>query len=88
MKKRVLGLIRDESGATAVEYGLIAAMIALAVVGGMGSITEALQAILEKIAAANTGLNPSQGPPARATANPERQVSAPGLGRDEWTDHG
>jgi pilus assembly protein Flp/PilA len=55
VKKRVLGLIRDESGATAVEYGLIAAMIALAVVGGMGSITEALQAILEKIAAAFQG---------------------------------
>lgn len=55
MKKRVLGLIRDKSGATAVEYGLIAAMIALAVVGGMGSITEALQAIFEKIAAAFQG---------------------------------
>jgi len=55
VKKRVLGLIRGESGTTAVEYGSTAAMIALAVVGGMGSITEALQAIFEKIAAAFQG---------------------------------
>ena len=40
MKHRVLRFLSDESGATAIEYGLIAAGIALAiiaVVNGLGS---------------------------------------------------
>lgn len=30
----VKGLVRDDSGATAIEYGLIAALIAVAIIGG------------------------------------------------------
>jgi pilus assembly protein Flp/PilA len=40
LKKRMLGFLRDESGATAIEYGLIAAGVALAiitVVNGLGT---------------------------------------------------
>ena len=40
MKKLVLGFLRDDSGATAIEYGLIAAGISIAivaVVNGLGS---------------------------------------------------
>ena len=40
MKERVLKFLRDESGATAIEYGLIAAGIAVAiitVVSGLGT---------------------------------------------------
>lgn len=35
---RILKLIRNESGATAIEYGLIAALIAIAAIGAMQSI--------------------------------------------------
>ena len=34
--------IRDESGATAIEYGLIAALIAVAAMAAMGSLGEEL----------------------------------------------
>ena len=31
-------LVRDESGATAIEYGLIAALIAVAIIGGASTV--------------------------------------------------
>jgi pilus assembly protein Flp/PilA len=37
-----LGLFRDEKGATAIEYGLIAALIALALVVGAGTLGTSL----------------------------------------------
>ena len=39
----ILKLLKDESGATAIEYGLIAVLIAIAIfsgVGGVGSIVD------------------------------------------------
>ena len=36
-------LIRDEAGATAIEYGLIAALIAVAAIAAMGSMGAELQ---------------------------------------------
>ncbi|TWH27258.1 MULTISPECIES: Flp family type IVb pilin [unclassified Aminobacter] len=38
MSKIIARFINDESGATAIEYGLIAALIALAIVAGAGSL--------------------------------------------------
>ena len=35
---KILKLIRNEKGATAIEYGLIAALIAVAAIGAMQSI--------------------------------------------------
>ena len=35
--KRLFGIVTDERGATAVEYGLILALIFLAMVGAVGS---------------------------------------------------
>ncbi len=34
MKKFVSRFVKDESGATAIEYGLIAALVALAIISG------------------------------------------------------
>lgn len=34
--------LRDETGATAIEYGLIVAVLSLAIVGGVGSAADAL----------------------------------------------
>lgn len=37
--------LTDERGATAIEYGLIATLIALAIVGGVGRFADSLQAM-------------------------------------------
>ncbi|QPC86549.1 Flp family type IVb pilin [Mesorhizobium sp. NBSH29] len=48
---------KDESGATAIEYGLIAALIALAIMVGAGLIGDQLKLTFDKIATALTGAN-------------------------------
>lgn len=42
MNKLFAKFLKDESGATAIEYGLIAALIALAIVTGAGLLGNAL----------------------------------------------
>lgn len=42
MSKIVARFVKDESGATAIEYGLIAALIALAIIAGAGTIGDEL----------------------------------------------
>jgi pilus assembly protein Flp/PilA len=42
MSKLFANFVKDESGATAIEYGLIAALIALAIVVGAGALGNAL----------------------------------------------
>jgi pilus assembly protein Flp/PilA len=44
-------LLRDESGVTAIEYGLIAALIAVAAVTIMGTVGTNLTSTFSKIAA-------------------------------------
>ena len=44
-------LIKDESGVTAIEYGLIAALIAVAAVTVMGNVGTNLTATFSKVAA-------------------------------------
>ena len=48
--------VKDESGATAIEYGLIAALIALAIITGAGALGNAINA---KFTAIGTTLNNS-----------------------------
>ncbi len=36
---------RDETGATAIEYGLIASLIAVAIIGGVGGLADSLEAL-------------------------------------------
>ena len=43
-------LIDDESGATAIEYGLIAALIAVAAIAGMSSLGSQLKSIFNRVA--------------------------------------
>jgi pilus assembly protein Flp/PilA len=47
-----LALLWDEKGATAVEYGLIVALIAVAIIGAVMAMSGALQDIFDRIAAA------------------------------------
>jgi len=49
--KFVSRLVRDESGATAIEYGLIAAFLAMVIVGGVGALGTNLSATFDKVAA-------------------------------------
>ena len=47
---KFLKLIRNEKGATAIEYGLIAALIAVAAIGAMSSIGTALNTTFGEVA--------------------------------------
>ena len=59
MSNLVARFVKDESGATAIEYGLIAALIALAIMVGAGSLGNALNAKFTTIATSvNTGTAP------------------------------
>ena len=42
-------LIEDESGATAIEYGLIAALVGLAIIGVLAALGETLQGLFEEV---------------------------------------
>lgn len=52
---------RDEEGATAIEYGLIAALIAIALIASLtlvgGSLSEIFATVSNKVEAANTSAN-------------------------------
>jgi pilus assembly protein Flp/PilA len=50
MSKLFARFVKDESGATAIEYGLIAALIALAIMVGAGSLGNELNNKFSNIA--------------------------------------
>jgi pilus assembly protein Flp/PilA len=43
MKTLLQRFLEDEKGATAIEYGLIVAVLSLAIVGGIGKVGNAIQ---------------------------------------------
>lgn len=55
MKSAILKFWRDEEGATAIEYGLIAALIAVVAMVGMSAVGDGLQSIFGDIADIITG---------------------------------
>jgi pilus assembly protein Flp/PilA len=50
MFKTIRNLMKDESGATAIEYGLIAALIAVAAVGAMTTLGSNLGKLFNNVA--------------------------------------
>jgi pilus assembly protein Flp/PilA len=50
MSNLIARFVKDESGATAIEYGLIAALIALAIMVGAGQLGTALNTKFNNIA--------------------------------------
>ena len=50
MSKLFANFVKDESGATAIEYGLIAALIALAIVAGATQVGTALDTQFKAVA--------------------------------------
>ncbi len=53
MKNLITRYMKDESGATAIEYGLIAALIAVVIIGVLESVGSSLNS---KFAAVDAGL--------------------------------
>jgi pilus assembly protein Flp/PilA len=48
--KNVMKFLKNKSGATAIEYGLIAALIAVAVIGGVTALGENANTTFETVA--------------------------------------
>ena len=55
MKNLVSRFLKDESGATAIEYGLIAALIAVVIITAVGALGDSLSGTFGRISAALTG---------------------------------
>ncbi len=52
MKINILKIFRkDESGATAIEYGLIAALVSVAAIGALGTMGTSLRTMFETVSA-------------------------------------
>ncbi|MEG0379245.1 MAG: Flp family type IVb pilin [Comamonas sp.] len=49
MKDQIVQFLRDEEGATAIEYGLIAGLISIGIIAGLTGIGTKLTAIFNKI---------------------------------------
>ena len=58
---KLLKLLKDESGATAIEYGLIAALIAVAAIGAMSAVGTQLQTTFNSV---STNLSTANAPAA------------------------
>lgn len=57
MKTIFARLLKDESGATAIEYGLIAALISVALIGGAGVLGTELDALFDDLGTRLTNAN-------------------------------
>lgn len=57
MKNLVTRFVNDESGATAIEYGLIAALISVAIIASLQLLGPELQGIFDRITASLQGAN-------------------------------
>ena len=55
MTKFISRFAKDESGATAIEYGLIAALVAVALIGVLGTMSGKISALFERIGTALDG---------------------------------
>ena len=53
MKTVVTRFVKDESGATAIEYALIAAIVGVGIIVGLGNLRDGLNTLFNNV---NTGL--------------------------------
>ncbi len=48
--KTIIGrFVRDQSGATAIEYGLIAAIVGVGIIVGLGAVRDALNGLFNNV---------------------------------------
>ena len=55
MSSLILRFVKDDSGATAIEYGLIAALVAVAIIGAMQTMSGSLSTTFGKVTTAING---------------------------------
>ncbi len=55
MIKVIRNLIKDESGATAIEYGLIAALVSVAAIGALTAMGDSLNTMFTAVSVALSG---------------------------------
>ena len=48
--KKLISFLKDEEGATAIEYGLLAALIAIVIIAGASAVGTNLNALFTRIA--------------------------------------
>ena len=56
MNSLVKRYLRDEAGATAIEYGLIAALISVGILGGLSAAGSTVKELFQRVVNAVTGL--------------------------------
>ncbi len=59
MRSAVKRLARDETGATAIEYGLIAALLSIAIIGGVTATGTSIQGFFTYVATQVTSVIPT-----------------------------
>jgi pilus assembly protein Flp/PilA len=57
MNTVVARFMKDESGATAIEYGLIAAIVAVGIIVGLGSLRDGLNTLFNNLKTSVTSAN-------------------------------
>jgi len=57
MKNLFSRFVKDESGATAIEYGLIAALVSVVIITALGLLGDELEATFEEITTGLEGRN-------------------------------
>lgn len=57
MKAIITRFAHDESGATAIEYGLIAAIVGVGIIVGLGNVKDGLNSMFNKV---NDNLNAAE----------------------------
>ncbi len=71
MLKSLKSLINDESGATAIEYGLIAALVSVAAIGALTTMGDNLNSIFGVVSTSlETAANSAQGTSSGGTPAP------------------
>ncbi len=58
MKSLVKRFVKDESGATAIEYGLIAGLIAVVIIGGVSAAGTSISGLFTRISGKLTTVAP------------------------------
>jgi pilus assembly protein Flp/PilA len=49
MQKIISAFVEDESGATAIEYGLIAAIVGIGIIVGLGQVRDGLNGLFQNV---------------------------------------
>ena len=58
MFAKMIGFIKDEDGATAIEYGLIAALVSIAAIAALSNLGDSLVATFEVISSSLSNATP------------------------------